>query len=164
MPEKKNGNAMVLNISATLQYGATWWQMHASAAKSAIDSMTRSMALEWGEFGIRVNGIAPGPIRGTAGMTKLAGSFSEEDIALTVPLGRMGTTWDIAMGAVYLSSRAGSYVSGHVLVVDGANWLWKPTVAPRELVEELARNIEAKSRATGNPNSDSANEKIKSKL
>lgn len=57
----------VINISATLQYGATWYQVHASAAKAAVDSITRSLALEWGEYGIRVNGIAPGPIEGTAG-------------------------------------------------------------------------------------------------
>lgn len=59
--------AAVINISATLQYGATWWQAHASAAKAAVDSLTRSLALEWGEVGVRVNGIAPGPIDGTAG-------------------------------------------------------------------------------------------------
>ena len=58
----------VINISATLQYGATWYQVHASAAKAAVDSITRSLALEWGQFGIRVNGIAPGPIDGTAGI------------------------------------------------------------------------------------------------
>ena len=42
-------------------------QAHASAAKSAVDSLTRSLAMEWGHFGVRVNGIAPGPIGGTAG-------------------------------------------------------------------------------------------------
>jgi peroxisomal 2,4-dienoyl-CoA reductase len=42
-------------------------QVHASAAKAAVDSITRTLALEWGQFGIRVNGVAPGPIEGTAG-------------------------------------------------------------------------------------------------
>jgi NAD(P)-dependent dehydrogenase (short-subunit alcohol dehydrogenase family) len=41
--------------------------VHASAAKAAVDSITRTLALEWGEYGIRVNGVAPGPIKGTAG-------------------------------------------------------------------------------------------------
>jgi NAD(P)-dependent dehydrogenase (short-subunit alcohol dehydrogenase family) len=64
---KQNRESVIINISATLHYGATWYQVHASAAKAAVDSITRSLALEWGEYGIRVNGVAPGPIRGTAG-------------------------------------------------------------------------------------------------
>jgi peroxisomal 2,4-dienoyl-CoA reductase len=64
---KQNSESVIINISATLHYGATWYQVHASAAKAAVDSITRSLALEWGEYGIRVNGVAPGPIRGTAG-------------------------------------------------------------------------------------------------
>jgi 2,4-dienoyl-CoA reductase [(3E)-enoyl-CoA-producing], peroxisomal len=59
----KAKNACIINISATLHYGATWWQVHASAAKAAVDSITRTLALEWGSAGIRVNGIAPGPIQ-----------------------------------------------------------------------------------------------------
>lgn len=66
-PHLRAARGTVINISATLHYGATWYQAHASAAKAAIDSLTRSLALEWGEFGIRVNGVAPGPIQDTAG-------------------------------------------------------------------------------------------------
>ena len=64
---QKARSSVIINISATLHYGATWYQEHASAAKAAVDSITRSLALEWGEYGIRVNGVAPGPIKGTAG-------------------------------------------------------------------------------------------------
>ncbi|KIZ00630.1 peroxisomal 2,4-dienoyl-CoA reductase [Monoraphidium neglectum] len=60
------GSSVIINISATLHYGATWYQVHASAAKAAVDSITRSLALEWGEYGVRVVGVAPGPIQGTA--------------------------------------------------------------------------------------------------
>mmetsp|Transcript_7449 Transcript_7449/g.26547 ORF Transcript_7449/g.26547 Transcript_7449/m.26547 type:complete len:198 (-) Transcript_7449:475-1068(-) len=63
---------VIINISATLHHGATWLQAHASAAKAAVDSLTRSLALEWGQYGIRVVGVAPGPVEATAGMTKLA--------------------------------------------------------------------------------------------
>ena len=70
--ELKKTKGVIINISATLHYGATWFQIHASAAKAAIDSLTRSFALEWGMYGIRVIGIAPGPIGETAGLTKLA--------------------------------------------------------------------------------------------
>jgi peroxisomal 2,4-dienoyl-CoA reductase len=51
---------MIINITALLQTPATYWQVHSSAAKAAVDSLTRSLALEWGEYGIRVCGVAPG--------------------------------------------------------------------------------------------------------
>ena len=50
-----------------MHYGATWFQAHASSAKAGIDALTRSLGLEWGEYGIRVVGIAPGPIKDTPG-------------------------------------------------------------------------------------------------
>ncbi|GLC46088.1 hypothetical protein PLESTB_001034000 [Pleodorina starrii] len=141
--------ASVVNISATLQYGATWWQAHASAAKSAVDSLTRSLALEWGEFGVRVNGVAPGPIDGTAGMEKLAPG-AKEFVQSTIPLrNQMGRKWDIAMAVVYLSSPAAAFVTGDVLVVDGAAWMWKPKLVERRQVSRASRGIEGKSRAVG---------------
>lgn len=141
----------VINISATLQYGATWYQVHASAAKSAIDSMTRTLALEWGAYGVRVNGIAPGPIAGTPGMAKLApgidGDAIAEMIAEGIPIGRMGTGFDIGMAAVFLScDSTGGFITGDTLVVDGGEWLYKPPMVPREMVAELSRKVEKKSR------------------
>ena len=142
----------VINISATLQYGATWYQSHASAAKAAIDSLTKSFALEWGADGIRVNGVAPGPIAGTPGMAKLApgvdGEAIEEMVAEGIPLGRMGRGMDIGRACVFLSCEAASgFVTGDTLVVDGGEWLYKPPMVPREMVEELSRGVEKKSRA-----------------
>lgn len=66
-PELQKTKGNIINISATLHYGATPWQTHAASAKAGVDSITRSLALEWGDFGIRVNGIAPGPIKDTEG-------------------------------------------------------------------------------------------------
>lgn len=149
----KSGNGgSIINISMTLHYGATWYQAHACAAKSAIDSLTRSFALEWGCDKIRVNGIAPGPIADTPGTAKLAPGASssdvEEMIKEGVPMGRLGTAFDIGMAAVFLASDgSGSYISGDVLVVDGAEWLYKPPMVPKEMVAELSRGVEAKSRA-----------------
>lgn len=129
-PHLAKTKGSIVNISATLQYGATWYQAHASAAKSAIDSLTRSLALEWGTYGIRVNGIAPGPIANTPGTTKLApgldGEVIEEMIAEGIPLGRMGQGVDIGMAVVYLCcDLSGGYVTGDTLVVDGGQWLYK---------------------------------------
>lgn len=72
----------------------------------------------------------------------------EEMIAERVPMGRLGTAFDIGMAAVFLACDAsGSYVSGDILVVDGAEWLYKPPMVPREMVAELSRKVEAKSRS-----------------
>jgi 2,4-dienoyl-CoA reductase [(3E)-enoyl-CoA-producing], peroxisomal len=140
----------IINISATLQYGATWWQAHASAAKAAIDSLTRSLALEWGTSDrIRVNGIAPGPIANTPGMTKLAPGLDSSAmhglIKEGIPLGRLGESHEIGYAVIYLCTA--TFVTGHTLVVDGGEWLYKPSKIPKEMVSKLSRDVEAPSRA-----------------
>lgn len=148
----KAGGATIVNISATLHYGATWYQTHASAAKAAVDSITRSLALEWGSAGIRVAGVAPGPIEGTTGMSKLApGSESalKQLIQEQVPLGRMGLRRDIALAVVFLSSSAASFLTGDTLVVDGAAWMYRQPILPRQAVSQVSRGVEASSRAAG---------------
>ena len=152
LPSLKQTRGVIVNISATLHYGATWWQAHACAAKAAVDAVTRCLALEWGEYGVRVCGVAPGPVAGTAGLAKLAGVGAaelEKTISAFVPLGRLGDAWDIANAVLYLASDAGRYVSGDTLVVDGAAWLWRPPAAPRDAVGAVSRGVEAASRATG---------------
>lgn len=149
---KSSGGGSIINVSATLHCPATWYQVHASAAKAAVDSITRSLALEWGSDGIRVNGIAPGPIEGTPGMTKLSpgidGNDMNEMVSEGIPLGRMGRGFDIGMAAVFLSCEgSGSYITGDVLVVDGGHWLFKPPMIEKDMVADLSRKVEGKSRA-----------------
>mmetsp|Transcript_29424 Transcript_29424/g.68088 ORF Transcript_29424/g.68088 Transcript_29424/m.68088 type:complete len:299 (-) Transcript_29424:699-1595(-) len=139
--------SVVMNISATLQYGATWYQIHASAAKSAVDSMTRSWALEWGSEGIRVVGMAPGPVADTPGTAKLAPDAMTEMIEESIPLGKIISKLEIALSAVFLCSNAAKSITGEILVVDGGQWLYKPPVLPPELVAQLSRKVEAKSRS-----------------
>jgi len=143
------GGAIIINISATLQCPATHWQAHASAAKASVDSLTRSLALEWGPEQVRVVGIAPGPIADTPGTTKLAPGLDPSDIdgMMTegIPLGRMGEAWEIGQAAVYLCTA--KYVTGDVLIVDGGEWLYRPPLVPKEMVSELSRKVEKKSRA-----------------
>src|SRR3954453_15762202 len=71
LPHLKIRGGVILNISATLHYGGTVAQLHVSAAKAGVDALTRNLALEWGAFGIRVNGIAPGAIDDTEGVRRL---------------------------------------------------------------------------------------------
>lgn len=113
----------IINISATLHYAATPLQAHASAAKAAVDSMTKSLALEWGPMGIRVNAIAPGPIDDTEGMARLAPPDMKQKLADAVPLKRFGTIEDVANVAVFLATDAASFVHGAIIVVDGGAWL-----------------------------------------
>jgi len=142
---------VILNISATLHYTAGWYQIHVSAAKAAVDSITRSLALEWGtDYDIRVNSIAPGPIRGTPGMDKLAPEEIPNDARFKQPLYRMGEKWDIAMAAVYLASNAGNFVNGATLIVDGGIWLSHPRMASRETIQAISRVVERRSRETIN--------------
>ncbi|KAK3255335.1 hypothetical protein CYMTET_35477 [Cymbomonas tetramitiformis] len=137
-----------MNITATLHLHATWWQIHACAAKAGVDAITRNLALEWGEYGIRVNGIAPGAIAKTAGMTKISTNEKTFDdlIASAIPLAKAGERWDIAMSAVFLASSGGRYITGDTIVVDGGHMLWKPAIVPRSVVSKASRAVENKSR------------------
>ncbi|TXG48324.1 hypothetical protein EZV62_027618 [Acer yangbiense] len=144
----------IINISATLHYTASWYQIHVSAAKAAVDSITRSLALEWGtDYDIRVNGIAPGPIDDTAGVSKLAPEEIMSKERQNMPLFKLGEKWDIAMATIYLVSDAGKYVNGTTLVVDGGLWLSKPRSLPKEAVKKLSRAVEKRSRDVGIPKS-----------
>ena len=122
LPHLKKQGGSVLNISATLPYLGTMGQVHASAAKAGVDSLTRTLACEWGPYGIRVNGIAPGPVEGTEGVRRLTTEASREGV-LKGPLGRLAAVEDVANAALYLSSEAASFVNGVTLVVDGGLWL-----------------------------------------
>jgi len=127
---QKSGNGLVLNISATLHYHGTPLQIHASAAKAGVDAVTRNLAVEWGRFGIRACGIAPGPIGDTEGMRRLAPPGAVADKAKqAIPAGRFGNVDEIAAAAVYLRSPAAAYVTGHVLVVDGGHCIATPSIA-----------------------------------
>lgn len=114
---------VVLNISATLQLLGTVGQSHAAAAKAGIDSLTRTLAAEWGLFGIRVNGLAPGPVDGTEGVRRLLSDSARHDIEQQCPLGRMATIDEVSSAALFLCSDASAFITGVTLVIDGGLWL-----------------------------------------
>ncbi len=124
----KSGAALILNISATLHYHGTPLQIHASAAKAGVDAMTKNLAVEWGRFGIRVCGIAPGPIAETEGMKRLAPGELTQKMTAQIPAGRFGGIDEIAAAAVFLRSPAAAYVTGHTLVVDGGHCVAAPAL------------------------------------
>jgi peroxisomal 2,4-dienoyl-CoA reductase len=109
----------IINISATLHHTATPLQIHASAAKAAVDAITRSLALEWGGLGIRVNGIAPGPIADTVGMSKLAPGDATAQLERRIPIQRFGRIDEIGSVALFLCTDAASLIHGTTIVADG---------------------------------------------
>jgi peroxisomal 2,4-dienoyl-CoA reductase len=119
----RDHGGVILNISATLHYGATPLQVHASAAKAAVDSVTRTLGLEWGSLGIRVVGIAPGPIDETEGMTRLMPPGMREKAERAIPLRRFGRIDEIATLAVFLVSDGASLITGETVVALGGAWL-----------------------------------------
>ncbi len=119
----KESRGQVINISATLHYLATPMQIHVSAAKAGVDAITRNLSVEWGRHGVRVNGIAPGPIEDTEGMKRLLVPELRDKIMRKIPVGRFGRIEDIENAALYLASDAASFVNGVTLVVDGGSWL-----------------------------------------
>ncbi|WCT06033.1 SDR family oxidoreductase [Rhodococcus qingshengii] len=119
-PYLRKPGASILSISASTAWMPTKGQVHVGAAKAGIDQVTRTLALEWGQHGIRVNAIAPGPVADTEGMRRLAPT--DDAVAgwtRAVPLGRFATTADIVSATQWLCSDAAGYVTGVILDVDG---------------------------------------------
>ncbi len=127
-PNLAKGGGSIINISATLQYLGTPLQIHAASAKAGIDALTRNLAVEWGPAGIRVNAVAPGPIDGTEGMSRLAPGAVREQLEKQIPLGRYGKIDEIAHAVLFLVSSASAYTTGALLVVDGGQWLGTSTL------------------------------------
>ena len=115
----KEHGGQILNISATLHYGGTPGQLHVAAAKAAVDALTRTLAVEWGPQGIRVNAIAPGPIGDTEGARRLFPGTVGDLIRAATPTGRIGSIDDIVNLALFVLSDAGSNLNGSILVSDG---------------------------------------------
>lgn len=119
-PHLKKPGASVINISAPQAEVPMVGQSHVCAAKAGVDMITRSLCLEWGAEGIRINSIIPGPIDNTEGMKRLAPTEALRNaVTKSVPLQRMGTTEDIANACLFLASDFAAYITGAVIPVDG---------------------------------------------
>ena len=119
-PHLTKPGASVINISAPQAIVAMAMQVHVCAAKAGVDMITKTLAIEWGPEGVRINSVIPGPIDGTEGMARLAPDESaRRGVIQAVPMRRMGTPQDVADACLFLASDAARYVSGAVLPVDG---------------------------------------------
>jgi len=119
----------VVNISSMAGLMAGPQAIAYSTSKAAVNAMTRSLALEYAPHGVRVNGIAPGMVDTPMGVDRVAratGATREAVVAqrsATIPMGRQGTSWDIANAALFLASDDSAFVTGVVLPVDGGSTL-----------------------------------------
>jgi len=121
---KSRHRASVLNITTTYAAHGSAYVVPSAMAKAGVDAMTRSLAVEWGNRGIRMNAIAPGPIPTEGAFSRLLPRPDLEKSALAKnPLGRFGTTEELANLAAFLLSDGSGYINGEVIVMDGGEWL-----------------------------------------
>lgn len=115
----------VLNIVTTYAWTGSGYVVPSACAKAGVLSMTRSLAVEWAKYKIRLNAIAPGPFPTEGAWSRLLpGDLVKKfDPAKLVPVGRVGEHQELANLAAYLMSDYSAYVNGEVVTIDGGEWL-----------------------------------------
>ena len=118
---------VILNITAAASHRPMVGQAHVCAAKAGVDQITRTLALDWGPEGIRINSVLPGPIEDTEGFRRLAPTpqIKAERLS-TVPLRRAATRAEVADTCLFLASDRARYITGAVIPVDGGASLSVP--------------------------------------
>lgn len=111
------GDGCIVNMSSVTAFKGNVGQVNYAASKAALIGMTRSLALEFGRFNIRVNAIAPGLI--ATEMTEQMDDAQRKKMIAQVPLRRMGTVDDVAAVVAFLIGPGGAYFTGQTLVIDG---------------------------------------------
>ena len=132
MPDARGGK--ILNVTLSPHHGLPG-MAHSSAARAAVENLTRVLSIEWARFGIRLAALAAGPFATETLRTKYPKPVVE-GVAGTVPLGRLGTEEEFAWLVAFLASPAGDFVSGSVLTIDGARDNWFGSWPPAGLVAE----------------------------
>ncbi|HEB91641.1 MAG TPA: SDR family oxidoreductase [Deltaproteobacteria bacterium] len=132
----------IINIGAAYAWTGGPGFAHSAAAKAGVKNLTETLAVEWGPYGIRVNGLVPGLFPHedeTANIRSVPERRKSE--ALRCPAHRVGRPHELGWAATFLASPFASFVSGHTLVVDGANWQRRAMLMPEfvPIREQLGR-------------------------
>ncbi|MGC1618566.1 MAG: glucose 1-dehydrogenase [Candidatus Acidiferrum sp.] len=117
MIEKRYGR--IINIASLSSFVALFEVAAYSASKAAVASLTKSLAIEWATSGVCVNAIAPGVFRTDLNAGLLDGTERGKEFLMRTPMRRFGKLDELIGAAIFLASEAASFVTGHVLAVDG---------------------------------------------
>jgi NAD(P)-dependent dehydrogenase (short-subunit alcohol dehydrogenase family) len=117
MLERESGS--IINIASLSTFVALYEVAAYSASKAAVASLTKSLAIEWGPRGVRVNAIAPGVFRTALNQKLLDETERGREFLLRTPMKRFGNVDELAGAAIFLASDAASFVNGEVITVDG---------------------------------------------
>ncbi len=117
MIERKYGR--IINIASLSSFVALYEVAAYTASKAAVAALTKSLAVEWAPFGVNVNAIAPGVFRTALNTNLLDNTPRGQEFKLRTPMRRFGNVDELAGAGVFLASEAASFVTGHVLAVDG---------------------------------------------
>jgi NAD(P)-dependent dehydrogenase (short-subunit alcohol dehydrogenase family) len=121
---KAGQHAVVLNVTTTYTTTGSAYVVPSAVSKAGVQALTRSLAVEWGNRGIRMNAIAPGPVPTEGAFSRLLPRPELEHLAKDRnPLGRFGTLEEFANLAVFLVSDGSAYINGEVVTMDGGEWL-----------------------------------------
>jgi NAD(P)-dependent dehydrogenase (short-subunit alcohol dehydrogenase family) len=117
MVERRYGR--IINIGSLSSFVGLYEVAAYCASKGAVASLTKALAVEWAQFGVCVNALVPGVLRTDLNAALLDGTERGREFLLRTPMKRFGKTDELAGATVFLASDAASFVTGHLLVVDG---------------------------------------------
>jgi NAD(P)-dependent dehydrogenase (short-subunit alcohol dehydrogenase family) len=120
----RKASGSIVSVVTTYAWTGTGFALPSACAKAGVLAMTRSLAVEWGHAGIRLNAVAPGPIPTEGAWSRLvAFPEAEKNTLERIPLGRFGTAEELANLVTFLLSEMCSYQTGDCVTIDGGEWL-----------------------------------------